>query len=1010
MADSPFYTLSKVVKRVPATLPDSTVDTRFRKNPQAMCDYCHTCPISDRRSGGWRSRAMANCLQSNWEYMHHAGLLNGTFLCFDCLVQVDLDEARAAGRPIDRDLACLDVVFRLSCGGGVGPSDVMTSRHEPIPHSRIAAQLAIAGANNRVPALSDYLVTPNDEEDPQCVGTTLPSCQTGDSRLASPFVVACDSCPRVFDGVLPTDTPPGAFIFACPDDRGVECHNGLPTHRDLQRAFRDGVWNARWECIYCLAITYSLPIDELVVILNAASDDLIPPLPAKSMGNAPAHPRPRGRFALRAAGRRTRSAGDGTPDASAGPRDHAGQRSRSPGNGAHAGRRLPVPRLRKARSCTPSRKADPVPRLEVFEFLDQALDDSAAARRAWEALVPPTHSGTPAPQDVGYAKTCAFLRRIAHPAALIPEGDADREADRWAAGEILADGPRPGPPPGLERPARGAAARRPTPDPVTAATAAKAFSDFLRTHRAHRTGNERLGNTEWTAFSSRNFYYNDPDRLDALQHALYCEHLARRGDAMLCFPSSARRLGQLAVALRASREADLATAPNPAAQSSASGGAAGPGAAAARPAPPHPPAGSDGHGPDPWGTWSRRHEAAPPGDRFDPTAPRAAPAPPPQIGQPPPAPGPIASLRKDALVRIIQYYRSLSPSHEASWNITRVGRPPLERQGDPNRWDIESLVAFLCDAYGHPAGPLTPEARLPDNLVPPTFDPEPGENIFRRRAAGLIRAMADSEPFHVFLKVNNIESSHDPARHTHRTLFGFLILAQRAGSISEWMALSPKERGPPARDAWRIACPVEDYIADDLLAEADLGLLRPPSQRRAASPSRGAQRRAASPSRARPHYTGTDEYQDLARAQHAADARAFRAGYDPMTSTFPRWREGGREDRPRPPPRRHEVSMAVAALRTQDVVEGTCLGVVDGNRAPTLFVDIGVDATCYLAVSPTVLEAVQSAPPDDVFDFPGITINAINVTTPCVWLDYECPPGMVETFVAFDLTDQRCPA
>ena len=63
---------------------------------------------------------------------------------------------------------------------------------------------------------------------------------------------------------------------------------------------------------------------------------------------------------------------------------------------------------------------------------------------------------------------------------------------------------------------------------MTAATAAKAFSDFLRTHRAHRTGSERLGNVEWTAFSSRNFYYNDPNRLDSLQHAMYCEHLSRR--------------------------------------------------------------------------------------------------------------------------------------------------------------------------------------------------------------------------------------------------------------------------------------------------------------------------------------------------------------------------------------------------------------------------------------------------------------------------------------------------
>ena len=69
--------------------------------------------------------------------------------------------------------------------------------------------------------------------------------------------------------------------------------------------------------------------------------------------------------------------------------------------------------------------------------------------------------------------------------------------------------------------------------------------------------------------------------------------------------------------------------------------------------------------------------------------------------------------------------------------------------------------------------------------------------------------------------------------------------------------------------------------------------------------------------------------------------------------------------------------MQVAALRAKDVVEGTSLGIVP-NRAPSLYVDIGVDATCYLAVSEDVLDRVRSAPPDDVFVFPGIMINALN--------------------------------
>ena len=88
-------------------------------------------------------------------------------------------------------------------------------------------------------------------------------------------------------------------------------------------------------------------------------------------------------------------------------------------------------------------------------------------------------------------------------------------------------------------------------------------------------------------------------------------------------------------------------------------------------------------------------------------------------------------------MRVIQFYRKMSPSHEALWNLTRMGRDFYERQGDPNRWDLDSLVAFLYEAYGFRDRPLAPGDRLPDNLVPPMFDPQSGDNMSRRRAAGL---------------------------------------------------------------------------------------------------------------------------------------------------------------------------------------------------------------------------------------------------------------------------------
>ena len=154
-----------------------------------------------------------------------------------------------------------------------------------------------------MPVYSDFLLAPAPGENPSLVGTTLPSYNTRDSRLSWPFSVRCDSCPRAFDNWFPGDTPFGAFIFSCPENCGIDVINGLPAHQCRTRALREKKWNARFECTYCLAITYDRSMEEVKDLLVAASEDLVPPMAHAYHGAAPAHARGRGRRPERATGR-----------------------------------------------------------------------------------------------------------------------------------------------------------------------------------------------------------------------------------------------------------------------------------------------------------------------------------------------------------------------------------------------------------------------------------------------------------------------------------------------------------------------------------------------------------------------------------------------------------------------------------------------------------------------------------------------------------------------------------
>ena len=221
---------------------------------------------------------MAVCIHSNRGYMYWTGRFCGAWLCFDCLVDARLEAAREAGTDLDRTGAACDVVYRLGRGGGVGLADGSGCHHDPVSHDRLAGQLAIASGQDRPVVLCDFLLAPSDDEDPRQVGTTLPAYQTRDSRFGWPFAVRCDSCPRFFDDYLPGDTPCGAFVFACPEDRGIEVVNGLPAHHSRSRAFREKIWDARFQCVYCVVITYGRSLEEVTELLSESAVTIVPPL------------------------------------------------------------------------------------------------------------------------------------------------------------------------------------------------------------------------------------------------------------------------------------------------------------------------------------------------------------------------------------------------------------------------------------------------------------------------------------------------------------------------------------------------------------------------------------------------------------------------------------------------------------------------------------------------------------------------------------------------------------
>ena len=107
--------------------------------------------------------------------MYWTGRLSGVWLCFSCLVDARLQAAPDMGLEMDRSDAALSVVYRISRGGGVGPADGSNGRHEPIPHDRIAPQVALAHAQNRPPVYSDFLLPPSADEDPS-QGRHHPPC------------------------------------------------------------------------------------------------------------------------------------------------------------------------------------------------------------------------------------------------------------------------------------------------------------------------------------------------------------------------------------------------------------------------------------------------------------------------------------------------------------------------------------------------------------------------------------------------------------------------------------------------------------------------------------------------------------------------------------------------------------------------------------------------------------------------------------------------------------------
>ena len=67
------------------------------------------------------------------------------------------------------------------------------------------------------------------------------------------------------------------------------------------------------------------------------------------------------------------------------------------------------------------------------------------------------------------------------------------------------------------------------------------------------------------------------------------------------------------------------------------------------------------------------------------------------------------------------------------------------------------MVDFLCQVYGpDPDTALEPNDLLPRDLIPPAFDPEPGDDLGRR----LVSDMIDRGPFSDYLKINIVNILH----------------------------------------------------------------------------------------------------------------------------------------------------------------------------------------------------------------------------------------------------------
>ena len=189
----------------------------------------------------------------------------------------------------------------------------------------------------------------------------------------------------------------------------------------------------------------------------------------------------------------------------------------------------------------------------------------------------------------------------------------------------------------------------------------------------------------------------------------------------------------------------------------------------------------------------------------------------------------LSELPPEDLVRLVQYYRRMRPTHEMHWNAARRRRPWEQQQGDPRRWDAASMVVFLCEAFGPAGSAIAAQDPLAVPPVPPDFDATEGRNTHRRMAAGLINAIVNHDPFKDYLRFNGVNSCVEPGRHLRQTLLGFLVLADQFGSISAWM--NARDSPFHARRAWTAGASVSPYVAERLLRMADVGELAPDQRR-----------------------------------------------------------------------------------------------------------------------------------------------------------------------------------